>query len=282
MPCPLCDDTGWKPIDESGIRRVVRCECWRQGRNEKRLAEAGIEPRYKHCNLDNFRTDTDSLIQAVNRCRAFVDHYPVVDKGLLFIGEPGVGKTHLATAVLRLAVEKTGAYGLFVDVRKLLRTIKDTYNPVVKATELEVIRPVMEAQLLVMDDLGAEKTSEWVDETMNLIVNTRYNQRLPTIFTTNYLDRDPDDKSVAEVLIERVGFRIHSRLHEMCEFLELQSLDYRKAGGDASPETLDRLEKHGRKVATSGLPSRGKSVRAQLRRQGGSLDLKWPGGRAGS
>jgi DNA replication protein DnaC len=282
MSCEICDDTGWKPIEEDGVRRVVRCDCWRLGRNSKSLENAGIEPRYKKCSLDNFRTDTESQLDAVRRCRTFIDQYPVVEKGLLFMGIPGVGKTHLATAVLRLAIEKTGAYGLFVDVRKLLRTIKDTYNPVVKTTEFEVIRPVMEAQLLVMDDLGAEKTSEWVDETMNLIINTRYNKRLTTIFTTNYLEREPDDKSVAEVLIERVGFRIHSRLFEMCEFIELRAFDHRKIGDDVSPETLDRLEKHGRKSTTNGLPARGKSVRAQLRRETGFLDLKWPGGKAGS
>ncbi len=282
MPCPLCDDTGWNPIEVGGIRRVARCDCWRQQLSETRLNDAGIEPRYRHCTLDNFRTETDSLIHAVQRCRSFVEHFPVVDKGLLLMGVPGVGKTHLATAVLRDVVTRTGALGLFADVRKLLRTIKDTYNPVVKTTELDVIRPVMNAQLLVLDDLGAEKTTEWVDETMNLIVNTRYNKKLATIFTTNYLDREPDEKSPADVLIERVGFRIHSRLHEMCEFIELRSYDYRKAGDDATPETLHQLEQHGRSVADKGLPVRGKSAKAQLRAKSGHVDLKWPGGRAGS
>lgn len=299
MSCPLCDDTGWKPIDENGpstgsgsppagsrggVRRVVRCDCWRAQTTEQRLAESRIPPRYKTCDLDNFRTDTDSLIQAVQKSRAFVSAFPVVDRALLFIGVPGVGKTHLAAAVLKEVIRRTGARGLFFDVRELLRRIRDTYNPVVRATESEVIRPVVEAQLLVLDDLGAEKTSEWVDETMNLIVNTRYNHRRPTIFTTNYLEGEPDDKSTAEVLVERVGFRIHSRLHEMCEFVEMKALDYRKVGDDATPEALDRLEKHGRSVASGGLPTRGKPARAQLRQpaRDGKADLKWPGGRAGS
>src|SRR5439155_442518 len=133
------------------------------------------------------------------------------------------------------------------------------------ATEFGVIRPVIEAQILVLDDLGAEKTSEWVEETMNLIINTRYNERRLTVFTTNYLDRDPDEKSLAEVLVERVGFRIHSRLHEMCEFINMKAIDYRKAGDDTSPETLDRLEKHGRSVANGGLPTRARPARARLR-----------------
>src|SRR5471030_3446511 len=115
-------------------------------------------------------------------------------------------------------MESSGARGLFYDTRDLLRVIRSTYDPSIRTTELEVLRPVMEADLLVLDDLGAEKPSEWVEETMNLIVNTRYNERRPTIFTTNY-ENTPDDTEV-DSLKSRVGFRLHSRLHEMCEFLE--------------------------------------------------------------
>jgi DNA replication protein DnaC len=282
MRCSKCDDTGWQPIEQDGVRRVVRCDCWRQDLTARRLAEAGIPPRYKKCTLDNFRIDTDSHSEAVRKCRAFIDGFPVVDRGLLFMGIPGAGKTHLAAAVLKDVIEKTATVGLFVDTRDLLRTIRNTYNPVVKATEFDVINPVMSAQLLVIDDLGAEKISEWVDETMTLIVNTRYNNRLPTIVTTNYLDRPVDEKSLADVLIERVGARIHSRLHEMCDFIVLQVLDYRKIGDELTPERLHTLEKDAQSMSKNGMPSRAKAARAQLKRPTGQLDLKWPGGRAGS
>ena len=86
---------------------------------------------------------------------------------------------------------------------------------------MDILRPVMDADLLVLDDLGAEKPSEWVEETMNLIVNTRYNERRPTIFTTNYEDM-PDETDLDSLKV-RVGFRMHSRLHEMCEFLEYEN-----------------------------------------------------------
>ena len=108
--------------------------------------------------------------------RKLADAFPVVERGLFFLGDPGVGKTHLAVAVLKQVVLTRGARGLFYDTRDLLKMIRGTYNAVVKTTELEVLRPVMEADLLVLDDLGAEKTSEWVEETLNLIVNTRYNE----------------------------------------------------------------------------------------------------------
>ena len=94
--------------------------------------------------------------------------------------------------MLRRVILTRGARGLFYDTRDLLRLIRSTYNPLVRTAEMDILRPVMEADLLVLDDLGSEKPSEWVEETMNLIVNTRYNERRPTIFTTNYEDM-PDD-----------------------------------------------------------------------------------------
>ena len=89
---------------------------------------------------------------------------------------------------------------IFYDTRDLLRVIRSTYDPVVRTTEIEVLRPVMTADLLVLDDLGAEKTTEWVEETLNLIVNTRYNERRVTIFTSNYPDiPDETDTELAAV-----------------------------------------------------------------------------------
>ncbi len=126
-------------------------------------------------------------------------------------------------------------------MRDLLRVIRSTYNPVVRTAEMDILRPVMDAELLVLDDLGAEKPSEWVEETMNLIVNTRYNERRPTIFTTNYEDL-PDDTELDSLKV-RVGFRLHSRLHEMCEFLEYDGGDYRMLPPNGGPDDLATLWK---------------------------------------
>ena len=104
----------------------------------------------------------------------------------------------------------------------------------------------MDADLLVLDDLGAEKTSEWVEETMNLIVNTRYNERRPTIFTSNYLDI-PDDTDPNSLLF-RIGFRMRSRLHEMCEFIEMDGADYRELPPNGGVDDLITLWKMRKKT----------------------------------
>jgi DNA replication protein DnaC len=283
MSCPLCDDTGWKPVGENeanGIRRVVRCDCWRENVGRQHLSDANIPKRYQHCTLENFTAYNESLEKAVTKARRLAEAFPVVGQGLFLEGQPGVGKTHLAVAVLKQVMQSSRARGLYYDTRDLLRVIRSTYDPSIRTTELEILRPVMKADLLVLDDLGAEKTSEWVEETMNLIVNTRYNERRATIFTSNYMDI-PDDTDPNSLLF-RIGFRMRSRLHEMCEFIVMDGADYREMPVNGGVDDLMALWKMRRKT----LPSRaGRTARAQLREpavRDGRADLKWPGGRAGS
>ena len=280
MPCPICHDTRWKIVERDGVRRAARCDCWRAANAERQLAQSRIPRRYQQCTLESFVLyENEKLQKAVASARRFAEQFPAVEKGLFLIGPPGIGKSHLATAVLRRVIERCGAHGLFYDVRDLLRVIRSTYNPEVKATEFDVLRPVMGAELLVLDDIGAEKTSEWVEETLNLIVTTRYNERRPTIFTSNYEEKE--DLTDPESLLARVGFRMHSRLFEMCEFLEYEGADGRKLPPKAGAQDYEEEWKHHGRAA--GLPRRaGSSARAQLRRPDTQADVAWPGGRAGS
>ena len=286
MACPICDDTGWRTIEVDGIQRAGRCDCWHQRLYESLLKSAKIPRRYLHCEFANFETHTDSQREAHRKAVRLVEQFPVGDRGLLFYGDIGVGKTHLAVALLKEAVRRKGARGVFYETRELLKFVRDTYNNQVEATELDVLRPVLEADLLVLDDLGAEKKSQWVEETLGLVVNTRYSERRLTVFTTNLFDIDNSDpNSVAFQL----GLRIRSRLLEMCDWVKIDSHDTREVGPDPTHDEITRWHQQSpgspKNRPRAPLPPKtAGQARAQLktRERDGKADLKWPGGRAGS
>ena len=259
------------------VRRVERCDCWRSTITTRLLEEAKIPPRYRRCSLDTLISyPNERFVSAISQARRFIERFPACDKGLLIIGPPGIGKTHIAVSVLREVIQQTGARGLFFDTRALLTLIRSTYDPVIKTTPTDYLRPCMEADLLVLDDLGAERLTDWVEETMNLIVNTRYNNRRLTLFTSNYEDLPGDDLNT---LLVRVGFRLHSRLREMCEFLEYDGPDYRNLPPNAGADDLYKLWKA---EPRRKLPARSKGpVRAQMKHPS-KAELGWSGGKAGS
>ena len=179
-----------------------------------------------------------------------------------------------------------GARGYFFETRELLRLVRDTYNRSVEETEMDVLGPVLEADLLVLDDLGAERTSEWVQETLGLVVNTRYNARRATIFTSNLVDLP--DNTDPRGFVFQLGARTRSRLKEMCDWVEIQGADVREVGPHASAEDIGRWQKQSpaspENVRKSqGLPPKSKGMaRARLRESGTQYELKWSGGKAGS
>jgi len=240
--CPLCEGTGWKSVASGSDRRVTRCDCRVQARSEALLKAARIPKRYEHCELSNF--DYEGPHQALFPARMaackFVEEYPVDNTGLLLIGTIGVGKTHLAVGIIKELILSKGTGCLFYDYRELLKEIQNSYNESVKVTELDVLRPVFETEILVLDELGAVKPTEWVWDTVSLILNTRYNDNRTTIITTNFDDKPagtiggPRGAARDETLGDRIGERMRSRLHEMCRIIKMEGEDFRQKFRSAS------------------------------------------------
>jgi DNA replication protein DnaC len=285
--CTLCGGTGWKTVerlaedkrpkrvsstnpaaDPDMTRRVwaVPCDCTGGDRASRAMARARIPKRYEHCDFDNFDIDLyegsgkfkpesaakfdTSLLQARLVVEAFARKYPVgTETGLLLMGPCGAGKTHLAVSALRRIVLK-GHIGLFYDYRELLKEIQGSYNSENQTTELGILEPVLTADVLLLDDLGASKSSPWALETVGHILNSRYNDGRTTLLTTNYLDAAasartplapilPSGQAVSpareDSLEERLGMRTRSRLYEMCRTIEMFAPDYRREVRQAGP-----------------------------------------------
>ncbi len=236
---------------------AVACECGMEERAGLVMERARIPKRYERCDFESFVPDlADGLNYTPEHCsvlknakmmvQAFVANYPGGDQsGLLLMGNSGVGKTHLAVAALRELVAR-GHSGYFCEYGALLREIQSSYRPESEASEMRILQPVLSAEVLVIDDLGCIKPSDWVRDTVGYILNTRYAEASQggssprcIIITTNYFDnpveapvRGPDGRQYNKVqddpLWMRIGERMRSRLFEMCRTVEVRAPDFRR------------------------------------------------------
>ncbi len=241
--CARCQGTGW--IIATGDKGPVakRCGCYHERQAAVLIEKANIPKRYKDCSLGNFEIhqNNDSHKDALAISKKFVKNYPAQDVGLLLIGPCGVGKTHLAIGIIQELIAKKNVPCVFYDFRDLIREIQNTFAPESALTESDVLAPVFHSDVLVLDELGAKRTTAWVEETVFYIINHRYNHKKTTIFTSNYPDteekednRDSFYKKGGDSLVDRIGIRLRSRVYEMCKIVEMWGDDYRKLAKQAS------------------------------------------------
>ncbi len=241
--CPDCGGSGWKVTELEGLSGADRCNCFAVGRERRLEEKAGIPPLYQNASVDNFVLPADNptartgLGTVVLTVRGFVREFPNVPKpGLLFLGQSGSGKTHLAAAVLRGLIAR-GFEGVFFDFQNLLERIRSGYDQASGTSDREAYRTALETDVVVLDDLGAHRVTDWVEDTITSIITYRCNNRKCTIVTTNLRDPEAGDKRATGLqediqskffLEERVGTRARSRLFEMCRLIRMPHVeDYR-------------------------------------------------------
>jgi DNA replication protein DnaC len=200
------------------------------------MDDARIPPRYRHCELEGYAFTASWGNQSLERAKViserFVREYPTATPfGLLFMGPPGIGKTHLAVSIIKRLIRDKSVPCLFRAFPDLLKEIQLSYSPISMSSEVSLLRPIFEAEVLLLDELGAQSPSAWVKETVGYILNSRYAENKVTILTTNYVDTEDlksSRKSVAYSLTERIGEPMRSRLYEMCKTVLMNGEDFRQ------------------------------------------------------
>lgn len=216
--CDKCGGCGYV-LTEQG---AVQCQCVRDVRLTYAFRQARIPRKFMNKSLENFQAKKSRHKEIIVGAGQFVQTFRGRDaehpgRGLLLIGREGTGKTHVAVGILKEIIRR-GYTGLYWNVPELFLELRRLMSDDVDKTEADLFDEAAEADLLVLDDLGAERVSDYVVDRLYVLINGRYENDTATIITTN---------RTVEELRAQIGARIASRICEMCVQMEFPQGDYR-------------------------------------------------------
>lgn len=215
------------------------CACQVEQEIQIRTKRAGIPAGFASCTLENFEICPHTK-RAWLAARRYADEFVpgAGDRelpGLLLTGTVGVGKTHLAAGVMRSLIRDKGIEGRFVTVPALLDRLRSSYDDNARESQAQILGPILKADLVVIDELGAARPSDWVFETIELLIGNLYNSVRAVIVTTNLpnlavagqTDNGYARSARPDTLGDRIGARMWSRLQQMCMAVDMSGPDWR-------------------------------------------------------
>jgi len=243
--CKKCHGTGFVvKTDKDGNEYAEKCSCTKKFNIKKKFKLSNIPERFKNCNFKNYKPKSESQKKALAISKKFVESFPMVQGGLFFQGPTGVGKTHLSVAILKHLIKNREEFTyLFYEVNELIGDVQATIGSS-SDDQNRILQRVFNVNILVLDDLGSHRITDWSDDVIYRIISKRYSNssreglgKKITIFTSNYLDKkgiyEESEEKDEDSLEDRIGCRLRSRIYEMAKTVEIDADDYRK-------ETLEK------------------------------------------
>jgi len=206
--CGKCGGTGWIIIERANISGAEPCDCRNTGRSDRLEERSQIPPLYRNTDFENFKTEG---VQELKTVMTLVKNY----------------------AALRRIIQK-GFEGVFTDYQTLLDRIRSGYDSSSNSSDKEAYRMALDSEVLLLDDLGAHRVTDWVQDTVTSIITHRCNNRKPLIATSNLPDPDagssvmqkgPVGVEYRRTLKDHIGERARSRLFEMCKVIRITGVD---------------------------------------------------------
>lgn len=217
-PYELCDGTGFRYDEATNTAYDCRCRPQRVALAKAHSLSAVIPRRYRDVAFERPPvTDIDpQVVAAVRRFSQHIDERLDAGRGLWFMGPVGTGKTTLAMLVSKAALAAGRSVAIY-SLPRLLNEIRDSHRA--ERSHVDLLDRLTAVDLLHLDDVGAERTTDWVLEELYSIVNGRYEDSRSIVITTNLEDR--------QALREQITERTVSRLTEMCDELPVEGHDRR-------------------------------------------------------